>query len=137
MCNKVLDSAAQAEEGELVAKAADLAAALMMQSVVLEGRTLQALVHGLGRRGLVERALPLLDRWLVQQNGALEGDDAADQALQLMTHLLEAASRVDDADAVLQVLARMAQVGLTPTVATMTSLLQCFMRLGQVRWLAA
>jgi hypothetical protein len=133
VCNKVLDSAAQSHDAAMLLQAADLAEALSLQGVGLERRTLWALAHGLGRHGLVDRALPLADQWLGLQAEVLEDDEAAHQApLQLLTHLMECAARADEPETVLQVLARLARVGLAPTAPSVTSLLQSFMRLGQV-----
>jgi pentatricopeptide repeat protein len=133
VCNKVLHSAAQSRDAALVSKAADLADALALHSVGVEGRTLRALAGALGRQGAVGRALPLLDRWLAGQAEALEDDEAAAQEpLHLLTALVEAAARAEDAPSVLATLARFAAVGLNPSTPSMTSLLQCFMRLGHV-----
>eukprot|EP00887_Chlorella_sp_A99_P002799 scaffold6.g2799.t1 len=130
VCNKVISACAQ-QEPELVAKAAELADALVLQGVPLEERTLHTLVAGLARQGAVAHALPLLDVWLLQQAEELEDDASAEGAMRLLTALLDAAAHGESTQLVLQVLTRMAGVGLMPTTQSMTSLLQCFGRLGQ------
>lgn len=54
------------------------------------------------------------------------------RCLQVMTLLMDTATRAENTQMVLQVLARMARIGVTPLPQSLTTLLQCFMRLGQV-----
>ncbi len=53
-----------------------------------------------------------------------------------MTQLIDIAVRSESGEGVLhllvKVLARMAKIGVTPTPQSLTTLLQCFMRLGHV-----
>ena len=133
VCNKVLDSAAQTHDSDLVARAAELAGALQLEGVGVEPRTAQALIHGLAKVGMVDRGIPLLDGWLTANSSILDDDSAAQEGPHsVMTTLLEAAAQADDPDSVTQVLLRMARLGLSPAPHTMTTLLQCFTRLGNL-----
>lgn len=133
VCNKVLDSAAQTREPDLVLRAADLAGALQLEGVAVEARTAQSLVGALAASGAVDRGIQLLDGWLASNADLLEDDAAAEGGpLGVATALLEAAARADDPDAVSQVLLRMARTGLSPPLHTMTAIIQCYARLGHI-----
>ena len=75
------------------------------------------LVNGLAKAQSLETVLPVLDAWLAQQVDDLEGggDEATQAPLQVMTLLVDAAARADHTQLVLQVLARMARIGVTPS----------------------
>ena len=134
VCNKVLHSAAQTRDVDLIARAADLASSLQLQGVAIEQRTAITLIHGLAHTGQVDRGIQLLDSWLVANTDVLEEEDegAQEGPHAVMTALLEAAAHTDDPDTIQQVLLRMAKVGYTPNTHTMTSLIQCFARLGHL-----
>lgn len=133
VCNKVLDSAAHTKDSDLVVRAADLAGALQLEGIGVEPRTAQALIYGLASAGMVDRGIQLLDGWLSANAAVLEDDEAAQEGpYSVMTTLLEAAAQADDPDSINQVLLRMARVGFSPAPHTMTSLIQCFARLGSL-----
>jgi len=133
VCNKVLDSASNVEDPDLVVRAADLAGALQLEGVELEPRTAQSLINSLAHVGMVDKGFQLLDGWMNANIETLEDDEAAqDGPAHVMATLLEAAARADDTDAITQVLLRMARVGLSPASHSMTTLLQCFTRLGNI-----
>ena len=82
----------------------------------------QVLITGLAKAQSLEAVLPVLDAWLVQQVEELEGggddgdDEEATQApLQVMTLLMDTAARAEHTQLVLQVLSRMARIGVTPS----------------------
>ena len=82
---------------------------------------------------MVDKGIDLLDGWMNANIEILEDDEAAqDGPAHVMATLLEAAAQADDTDAITQVLLRMARVGLSPAPHSMTTLLQCFSRLGNV-----
>lgn len=56
----------------------------------------------------------MLDAWLQQQQEALAEDAATLAPLHVMTQLIDAAARSDDTHLLLQVLMRMARIGVTP-----------------------
>jgi pentatricopeptide repeat protein len=133
VCNKVLDSVSNVEDPDLVVRAADLAGALQLEGVSIEPRTAQSLINGLAHAGMIDKGFELLDGWMNANVEVLEDDDAAqDGPAHVMATLLEAAAQADDTDAITQVLLRMARVGLSPASHSMTTLLQCFTRLGNI-----
>jgi len=134
VCNKVLHSASTTKDPSTVLKAVDLADHLRLQGSVVTPRTQEVLVLALANTGQVERGLKFMDDWMAANIALLEDDNASHDAPHTMlSALLEAAAVDDDSDAILEVLGRMARVGLSPSRRTMVSLLQCFMRLGNVQ----
>jgi hypothetical protein len=131
VCAKVLAAAARSPDAELILRAAGLAEALALQDVAVEPAAVAGLAEGLARVGAADRALPLIDSWLARNLEALEDDAAAEGApLALLTRALVSAASSGDADAALQVLARMARCGLAPPLPALTPLVQLFARAG-------
>ena len=95
---------------------------------------MQALIRSLIRCGAFDHAIQLLDSWLAANADIIQGDDdqAQEGPHQVMTMMLEAAARGDDPEALTQILLRMAKVGYSPKMKTMTLLLQCFTRMGHL-----
>lgn len=80
-------------------------------------------------------ALSPLDRWLAQHAEQLEAEEEdrglRAEALHMLTALVDAAARGEDTRLLQQVLARMAKIGLMPTMGSITSLLQVRRWLGE------
>jgi hypothetical protein len=131
VCAKVLAAAARSPDAEIVLRASGLAEALALQDVAVEPAVVAGLAEGLARVGAADRALPLIDSWLARNLEVLGDDDAAEGApLALLTRALASAASSGDADAALQVLARMARCGLAPPLPALTPLVQLFARAG-------
>ncbi|KAL4457439.1 hypothetical protein ABPG75_012304 [Micractinium tetrahymenae] len=131
VCNGLLMKAA--EDHSQAGKAAEVAESLLQEGTPLEAHTLKALINSLARADELQAALPVLDAWLQQQEEALAEDSNTHGPLQVMSLLMDTATRAENTQMVLQVLARMARIGVTPSPQSLTTLLQCFMRLGQVQ----
>ncbi|KAL4857841.1 Pentatricopeptide repeat-containing protein [Chlorella vulgaris] len=131
VCASVLTKAVE-QDASLAGKAAELAELLLQSGVPLDAHTVKALFAAMAKADLLGGSLPVLDAWLQQQQEALAEDAATQAPLHVMTQLMDAAARSDDTHLLLQVLMRMARIGVTPQPQSLTTLLQCFMRLGQV-----
>lgn len=136
VCNKVLTSAAQTQNATLVSKAIDIAEALQLQGISIAPRTATVLLSSLGSLGTFQRGIPFLDRWILESkvNGdATEEAEPPADVVHVLSAALEAAAACDEPAAVVDVLSRMAHAGISPkSTPTMTSVIQCFMRLGQI-----
>jgi pentatricopeptide repeat protein len=113
-----------------VSKAADLAVAIQSHRLTISESIATKLVDSLAAVGQLDRALQFVDSWLAANTDQLETEEAKGPH-KVLTTLLEVSARGDDPDMLLQVLVRMARVGLAPAPESIASLQQLFCRLGQ------